>query len=543
MTQRFAAAGAPHVALARIESLQPASPSAARWGEWEQLRCTLMQRLNRHRALIERVAAMPPNAPAQAQRACLAQGARAANAIADGVAARDFLARLIWTHELPADELRQARLLVIDSYLAQGNARDAYILMLRYEQDFKPLDPPTATHFVEALLARGMEKEAVNWLSQLSEASAVKLLLRLKTNLITPAAALAEAREALARRGAGASYWVVAQHAAAAQNNRVAVAESFEHLLQTADDKAPVRIDALAGELWKAYDGAAQDLANQHQLLVGDDANWADFAARRLSSSAPAARALFAALALRGQASSARLGAQLQLVHALQGSGLGLTALRLFSDAARFPVDKLDPQARYLLGVIAADSDRPQEAARYWQGLDTPPALAPDEWRLKLADVLLRAGAHDAAAQALLALVADRQPLSASTVQRAAELVRRLKAGGRPGAVTELYRALLPLSQPAQRREILFGLGTAAESEGDFPRAADHFLEAALLLEGRAPDALALNARLQAAVNLARAGFNDDARAQLGWLEKNVSDAEKLELVRREMRNLSGAQK
>src|SRR5687767_3983314 len=81
MTQRFAAAGAPHVALARIESLQPASPSAARWGEWEQLRCTLMQRLNRHRALIERVAAMPPNAPAQAQRACLAQGARAANAI------------------------------------------------------------------------------------------------------------------------------------------------------------------------------------------------------------------------------------------------------------------------------------------------------------------------------------------------------------------------------------------------------------------------------------------------------------------------------
>jgi hypothetical protein len=35
ITQRFADAGAPQIALARIEQLQPAAQSAPRWGDWE----------------------------------------------------------------------------------------------------------------------------------------------------------------------------------------------------------------------------------------------------------------------------------------------------------------------------------------------------------------------------------------------------------------------------------------------------------------------------------------------------------------------------
>ena len=63
-------------------------------------------------------------------------------------------------------------------------------------------------------------------------------------------------------------------------------------------------------------------------------------------------------------------------------------------------------------------------------------------------------------------------------------------------------------------------------------------MEAALLLEARSPDPFAVNARIAAAANLGRAGLKDDARAQFDWLRKNVKDAEKLEVIRREMQKL-----
>ena len=80
--------------------------------------------------------------------------------------------------------------------------------------------------------------------------------------------------------------------------------------------------------------------------------------------------------------------------------------------------------------------------------------------------------------------------------------------------------------------------GRIAEADRDFQRAADYLLEAALLIDSRTTDALAVNARLAAAANLGRAGLKDDARTQFNWLQKNVKDPEKLELIRREMQKL-----
>lgn len=310
-------------------------------------------------------------------------------------------------------------------FYARAGARP-YTLMLRYEQDFKPVDRDTATRFAEALLASGMEKEAVNWFSRLDDASPLKLLLRLKNNLITPEAAIAQARAALAKPGSAAANWTVLQHAAALQNNRVLYVESLERLLQLADDRTPGSL-AAAGELWKAYAAAAHEVANQHQLLLGDEANWADFAARRLASSPPTARAFFASLALQSKVLKTRQGAHLQLVHALQSSGLALAALRLYSDTARFPLAELDLQARYLLGAIAAESNQPAAAAHYWLGLNAPPTLEPDEWRLRQAQVLVRAGAAGPGAEVLRALLADRKSLPASRTQRAAAAVQELQ--------------------------------------------------------------------------------------------------------------------
>jgi len=538
ITQRFAASGALQTALARIAQLQPATAAAPRWGDWEQLRCELMYRLDRHQELAQRVAALPFSVTEKTARSCLLQGARAAITVAQGATARDFLARLIWRQELVADELRQARLLVIESYLSEHKPRDAYALMLRYQQDFKPVDRDAAARFVEALLAAGMEKEAVNWLSQLDDASPLKLQLRQQTGLITPDAAIAQARAALARTGSSAAWWVVLQQAATLQKNRPLLIEALENLLQLASDKSPERVAALIAELWQSYSATAQDIANQNQLLLGEDANWADYASRRAAASPAVARAFFAHLAQQSTSSDTRRSAQLQLAFSLQQSKLGLTAIRLFGDAKRFPVEQLDPQARYLLGSMALENNQPLAVARYWQGLNTPPTLDPDEWRIRLAQALVRAGAADPGADALRALVAGGKALPADIMQRAVASVHELRDAGHARTADELYRALLPLAAAPLRREILFGRGRIAEANNDFQRAADYLLEAALLIDSRATDALAVNARLAAAANLGRAGLKDDARTQFNWLQKNVKDPEKLELIRRELQKL-----
>jgi hypothetical protein len=497
-----------------------------------------MYRLNRYQELAERVAALPFTAAGKVARFCLAQGARAAIAAAQGVAARDLLVRLIWRQELPADEMREARLLVIESYLAENRPHDAYALMLRYQQDFKPLDRDAAARFVDALLAAGMGKEAVNWLSQLDDASPVKLLLRLQTGLTAPEAALAQARAALAKSGTSAAHWSVLQHAATLMKDRMLHVEALENQVQLAADQPPAWLAAIASELWASYAAAAQDVANQNQLLLGDDANWADYAARRVGASPPVARALFAYLARQGRVDATRRNAELQLAFSLQSSKLALTAIRLFGDTTRFPVAQLDRQARYLLGSMAAENNQPAAAARFWLGLDAPPTLAPDEWRMRLAQVLVRAGAADSGAAALRVLIAGKQALPADMMLRAVASVQELQDSGHDKIADELYRALLPLADMRARREILSGLGRIAESRNDFRRAAEHFLEAAVLIDTPAMDAFAVNARLAAAANLGRAGLKEDARAQFHWLQKNVRDAEKLESIRREMQKL-----
>ncbi len=537
ITQRFAESSAPDLALARVEQLQPAQVNAPRWADWEQLRCSLLARLERYDDLVKRASALPPGASDRVVRVCALQGARAALAGGDGATARNLLARVIWRQELPADEMRQARLLVIETYLTDEKPQDAYALMLRYQQDYKPVERETAARFVDALLAAGMEKEAVNWLAQLDDASPVKLLLRLRNNLAAPDVIVAQARAALAKSNT-AAYWVVLQQAGGMQKNRLLQAEALENLLQLASDKPVARVNALAGELWKAYTAGAEDVANANRLLVGDDVGWADLAARRGTANPVEGRALFAYLVQQSRVNATRQSAQLQLAYSLQTSRLGATAMRLFDDAARFPVAQLDPQARYLLGSMAADNGRPLIAARYWQGLATPVSMDADEWRTRVAAVLVRANAADAGADVLRGLVTGKKSLAPDVAQRAVSVVQELQDSGFTKSADELYRALLPLAGTRERREILFGLARIAESANDFRHAADYYLEAALLGDAKAPDAFAVNARIAAAANLGRAGLKDDARAQLDWLRRNVRDNDKLETIRREMSKL-----
>ena len=531
--RELAASGASRLALARVEQLQPRDSGAARWGEWEALRLNLLVRLKQNEEALKRVAALPAKLPAAELRQCLLEGARAAVATGKGAEARGYLGRVLWQLEATPAEARAARLLVIESQVLERQGDAAFRSMLRFAQDHRPLDPATAERFVEALLDLKQDRQAANWLARLDEASPQRLRLQLHAGMVTPEAAVAQAR-ARAAKGGAAGYWQVIAEAAAMQKSGALRVESLEHVLH--DDAGDERRQqALAGELWQGYLAEGQAAANRGGLLSGDDTAWLDFASRRLGTDPVQSRALFAHLSRNGAAREVRMGAQLQLVFSLAQSGLDRAALRLFEDGAA-DAGALDPQARYLLGDIADRQGSHPAAVRFWQGLATPPGQVPEEWQLRLAAAQWGARLPDASLATVRALAKGGKPLTAAAADRAVALARSMRDAGRPELGQETLSALLPLAGREQSRGMLHVLGQIAESGGQYAQAADYYLRAALA-DGTG-DAPALQARLAAGINLARAGYKEDARAQFQWLIQNAKDPASRDAARRELSRL-----
>jgi hypothetical protein len=532
----LAASGAPALALARIEELQPRDSAAPLWGEWEVLRMRVLVSLGRHEEALKRAALLPATMPRPLLRACLIAAAQAGVASGDGALARRHVARVLWQLEPSADEMRAIRLLVIDSYIAEQQGDAAFRAMLRFQLDYAPLERAVATRFVEGLLALNMEKQAVNWLASLDDASPVKLILRLKTGLVASGSVAAQARAALAK-GGGPDYWRVLLEIAERERDSLLRIETLERLLDS--DEETVTRDAAprTEQLWQTYMAEAQDAANRNRMLIGDDHAWSDFAARQMAGSPHLARAVYAYLVQRGRERETRLNAQLQFVYSLQQARLERTALRLF-EVAKVDDAAFDVQARYLLGAMAERRNLPALAAQFWKGIPTPPAVSEEEWQIRLATMYWRGGMNESALATLRALLGASKALRPDTARQATVLAQEMVAVGKLDQADDVLRRLMPLTDARQQRDILIMLGRIAESGMQFQSAANYYLRSALLGDAPAPDALAVQARLSAALNLSRAGYREDARAQFQWLLKNAKDPAQLEIARRELAKL-----
>lgn len=521
-TQRLQEAGAPQLVLERVIRLQPAV-TAPVWVEWEGLRCTALLALGRHAEVLDRASALPATVDVPP---CHAAAARAAVALKRYDVARTHAARALWTNRLPAVAVRSLRLAVIDALAAERRGDDAFRAMLRYQQDYGA-SKEVAGRFVMALLGLGMDKEALNWLTALDDAQPAKLALRLRAGLVSRETAIAQARAALAKRG-DADYGQVILDAAPEPEGLAVRLLVFEQRL----DALPATDATIAEEaraLWRRYLAVASEAANRANLLVGDDANWADVAGRRLATDAPVARALFAHLAEQGRTAAARNNAQLQLLLAWQGDRLERTALRVFETI--FPdIDALDTQVRYRLGTLAETQGRAALGARYWQDLPAPPDVDATEWVVRLARLRWLADGRDAGIDAVLRVASLEPRLSNGALAAAQRYADELAERGQAGAAARLLEGVARAPTRAQ----LVTLARTYERAGDAGRAAEAWLRAAL--NGEANDAA--EPRLKAGLAAARAGYVRDARAQLEWVVGNTKDAALVSAARDALRTL-----
>lgn len=525
-------AGARELALARIDALQPRDRANPGWGEWEGLRCEVLGRLNRREELLERVSTMQGAQGSTALAPCLVTAARAALGEKDAQAARTYAARLLWHTRASPEQVKSARLAVIDSYAAEQRGQDAFRSMLRFQQDYQPLEPAIAERFAQTLLDLGLNTEALNWV-RTNEPTPARLVLQLRAGTLTPEAALAQARAGLAR---DPEYWRAIHEAALRTRNASLQIEALERLLQSVDSADRDAQTQGAERLWQTYVTTATEVGNRERLLMGDDGAWADFAARRLGSDPYLARAFYAYLAQRAQSVDLRRTAQLQLAYSLSLAGLDRAALRVMQRTG-FEVEKLDDQARYLLGTIASKHNDAALALKLWNGLSTPPSLTAVDWQLTLAETAFAAGEADQSVSTIRRLLADRPGVSPQLTQRVLSLGQAMLDMRVTGAAQTVYQLLVPIASGAQAREALFGLARAYELGGDPASAAAQYLRSALLAPA-APDALALQARLSAALNLMRADFKDDARAQFEWLLRNAKEPAVIEAAKRGLSRL-----
>lgn len=565
VTRSLASAGARHLALRRIDTLQPQDAIAPSWVEWERLRLHLLSSLGRNDEVLRRMGAVPPQVPAAARAGLHVMAAHAALALGRTVVARDHASRALWTPGIDAGVLRELRLLVIRSYVRdaspkgtsfRAHADDAYRSMLRFEQDYRPLDAATASVFVDALLDLGMAREAVAWLNLLDERGPVKLRLRLHTGVVTPQDAVTQARpprglpsgRTALGRSEDPAWWRVLLEAANRQNNGVLRITAMEQLLESATNLAEGP-DADAGKLWEAYASHARAAANSHQLLTGDDANWLEFALRRRTAEPAEARAYLAWLARHARDPKVQQSAQAQLAADFAAAKLPRAGLRVFGV---WPADAgaLTAPTRHTLGALAETAGDHPRALQYWQGLPAPDNMPAAVWSLRLSALALRAGRADVAVDIARPLTTEQSAISAAQLPEWITLAQQFTDHGLHDAAQALFDRILPHADVVQAR-ILSGIARTHEARGQPLRAADFYLRAALhapkevppggaskevpLRDAPVTDVTATEARLLAGFSLARAGLRDDAKAQFEWIMKNASDPAQIAVARREL--------
>ena len=345
-------AGSPRLALARVVRDQPPQSDQAAWYDWESLRLSLLSETQQAAEILARAKLYPANAPRDFMQKALGHDAWAHLELNQNVAARAALARLIWQFDLnPADQ-KWARRLVIRSYLHDHKPDEAYRAMLRYQQDFQPLPQEVAAEFVQGLLAEERATEATTWLAQLDAGTPTLLALQMKSGLITPEAALLQARAALQKQQNDTAYAAIVADAAALLKDDRQQIEALEQWLNFTETGAASTVRMQ--QLWQAYQREAERLGNQAQVLRGDDAAWLALAASR-GEDRLGARALYAYIAQHGAGNELREKAQAQLFAALVTAQFEGAAVWIF-DAAPWRDQRLgDAEIERMLAQLTTD--------------------------------------------------------------------------------------------------------------------------------------------------------------------------------------------
>lgn len=543
--QELSRLGAPELALARLEAKQPGfGEQPYIWEHWERARLMMLQRLGRWEAIEQRLGNLPHTASAPFRN--WAEGVHFQAVLNQGQAGRalDFARQRLWRAQPGAMQAWRER--VMRAYMAGGRYEDAYVAMLRYQQDYRPSSDQWAALRAEILTGAGRAQQALALLDTEKADPLQRLQTRLAAGRMAPREVLAQldsgpVDEAPERRQQRLVLMVDAARQAGDQEAHIRTLEQLL-ALQSRHPWLPRKAEG-ATQLWQAYVAYGRRLGNERQLLIGDDTRWYAEALERLEDAPQQGRALLAALAEVTTRAAAHEQAHLTLAQSLLTTEAGrrLQAV-LYADPSRFPrVEDIPAGVRYLLVDRALEHADIRRASALMHTLPEPPAdeSGAFDWQLRRARILVLAGEVEAGSDVLDNLLDGLETIEPEQVDRLLQVSFDLqKQGAHARALGQFRRLLEKPLPPKQRRELLFWAGESHAGLGQHAAAAEFFIRSANLLEPYALDPWAQTALYHASQSLARAGLKEDARAMLQRLLKVTRDPARRAVLQRDLQQL-----
>lgn len=549
----MARAGAPGLSLAMMDRLQP-DPERQRhaWLSWERARLDILFGARRWDDLVDRVTAYPPDLPPQFLAWARTRQAEAYLRLSDAPASREILRSLLW-QLVPRPEpeaFRYWRRLVIESYVVDGRLEDAHTALQRYTQDYGEVAGDENILRGRVLLRVGETEDAERILEgdTRGEARALALLARLRgpepdTDAVRRAAQAAAGGADL-READRARFWFVAAEAAGRQQDEIKRAWYLERALL--HDRHLGQADAVfaysGDDLWASYLAIGQAEGNTRQLLIGDDTAWLAAAAELDERAVMRRRAFMAVVALHGTTATGRADAHAGLIKTfLDHEGTDEIVAGLYLNTSHFAASTAMPvAARQVLSDYALAHGDVRLASALMEGLSqAPPDADPFAWQLRRARIHILGGHEEEGIDTLYTLLARYRELDKDQADRFIQVLFDLQTAKRHAAVITLFTALAPrITEPQQRREVLFWQADSYKAQGDYERAAWLYLQSATLLDAHAFDPWAQTSRFYAAEALAEAGLTDDARRIYEQLMQATSKPERQLVLRQKLQAL-----
>lgn len=448
----------------------------------------------------------------------------------------------------------------MQSYLQQNRIDDAYLALLRYQQDYGEAGEEALLLRARILLASDHAAEARSLLAGVNRdevAEQLWMLAGLRSG-VAPGSVLAQrySREEAAQLSPLAQYLhygLIAEAAGLASDHAAAVLALEQwYRLPAPIEQWGELFNFGAERLWQAYLDYATQVGNRLQLLIGNDAAWLELAEQTDPRYPVRKRSIYAFLGLRASGSEVRAQAAVALAESLQQNEDGMAVVKQlflhgghYEDAAAIPAG-----VAYLLVDQAIREGQLTLASKLLQQLPEPPDSGGRfPWQLRRGKVFILAGDYVSAEKLLQEMIPLAIVLGQGPRDQLMQLLFDLQAVGEHerayGLLQSLYSQMPDLKL---RRELLFWMADSKQAQQEFIAAARLYLLSATLIDVKSMDPWAQTARYKAAQSLADASMLADAAHLYSELLRVTDQPERRAVLRREleqvrMRQASGESK
>ncbi|QEP42934.1 hypothetical protein D5085_07240 [Ectothiorhodospiraceae bacterium BW-2] len=540
----------PQLALALLEQHQPSlndESSPEQWWLWEQQRLALYQQLQLWPQLIERHRLYPS---AIQQRRTVAQRFDLAFALLQQQqpqqAYRLVTAEIWQSQPQPTTtELQRWRRLLIDIYLQQGHTLSALAALRRYQLDYGLSDAELTLQLEVLLTNNHLELAEQLWQLQATrrdlseelrfwgEIITLQQRHQLPQRLASLTSRLKQPREPRLQRR---DLLLLAMTATLTDSYRIAI-EAQEQLLTLGwpDERERRWVGMSNDSLWQSYLTYAEIVANEQQLLVGDDRAWLRLAKAQQGITS---RALYLWLLLNSTDERLRQRAGFELLQQLQHSPFGDPLLIYLYQHQRQPWLTSALQ-RQLIDAALSQQQLPLADQLLTE-------LAPESgasiklttllYRIRLAVQLQR---PEEAKQLLLKLLPSLPKGDNESYDRLMQLLFELQEQAPEATLTLLYQLKEQIPDPKRQREYHFWLGDAHAALNEPLLAAAAYLHSAAFNGmSERDDMWGQTARYRAAQMLRQAQLLEDAEQLLQQLLTLADTEPQRQIVQQELKQL-----